>query len=161
MADSRLVALNHTAGLSTPQQIQMALFSAFGLLHHDDLQPKLIGMIQDRLHALWSTTGFTLLPDPTRAGYYSEIDLMVWAKKFYGQDFADYLQTNYVPLDLVIRLANETAVVLLNGDGFDGPEWSVRASLANLNVEDYLKIGTAIRKILDEYHSFYLQSKKS
>ncbi len=161
VADSRLVALNHTAGLSTPQQIQMALFAAFGLLHHDDLQPKLIGMIQDRLHALWSTTGFTLLPDPTRAGYYSEIDLMVWAKKFYGQDFADYLQANYVPLDLVIRLANETAVVLLNGDGFDGPEWSVRASLANLNVEDYLKIGTAIRKILDEYHSFYLQSKKS
>ncbi|MCM1162924.1 MAG: bifunctional aspartate transaminase/aspartate 4-decarboxylase [Muribaculaceae bacterium] len=160
VADSRLVALNHTAGLSTPQQIQMALFAGFGLLHHDELQPKLIDMIHTRLNDLWSTTGFTLLPDPNRAGYYSEIDLMVWAKKFYGQDFADYLNANYEPLDFVIRLANETAVVLLNGDGFDGPKWSVRASLANLNSDAYLKIGTAIRKILDEYHSLYLASKK-
>ena len=29
VADSRQVALNHTAGLSLPQQIQMALFSLF------------------------------------------------------------------------------------------------------------------------------------
>ncbi|MCM1521716.1 MAG: bifunctional aspartate transaminase/aspartate 4-decarboxylase [Muribaculaceae bacterium] len=160
VADSRLVALNHTAGLSTPQQIQMALFAGFGLLHHEELQPKLINMIHTRLDNLWSTTGFTLLPDPNRAGYYSEIDLMVWAKKFYGQDFADYLNKNYEPLDFVIRLANETAVVLLNGDGFDGPKWSVRASLANLNADAYLKIGTAIRKILDEYHTLYLKAKK-
>lgn len=160
VADSRLVALNHTAGLSTPQQIQMALFSAFAFLHRDDIQPKLINMIHHRLSNLWSTTGFTLQPDPNRAGYYSEIDMMVWAKKFYGEDFAKYLEKNYLPLDFVIRLANETSIVLLNGDGFDGPEWSVRASLANLDDDAYLKIGAAIRKILDEYHAAYLESKK-
>lgn len=160
VADSRLVGLNHTAGLSTPQQIQMSLFSAFAYLHHNELQPKLIEMIQRRLHDLWSTTGFTLLPDPNRAGYYSEIDLMVWAKKFYGDDFAKYLSDNYEPLDFVIRLANQNAIVLLNGDGFDGPAWSVRASLANLNDDAYLKIGTAIRSILDEYHAAYTQGKK-
>ena len=65
-----------------------------------------------------------------------------------------------MPLDFVIRLANETSIVLLNGDGFDGPEWSVRASLANLDDDAYLKIGAAIRKILDEYHAAYLESKK-
>ena len=32
VADSRAVALNHTAGLSTPQQVQMALFALMGLL---------------------------------------------------------------------------------------------------------------------------------
>ena len=32
----------------------------------------------------------------------------------------------------------------------DGPAWSVRASLANLNKEDYLKIGSAIRRILED-----------
>lgn len=160
VADSRLVGLNHTAGLSTPQQIQMALFATFAYLHHEELQPKLINMIHTRLDALWSTTGFTLFPDPYRAGYYSEIDLMVWAKKFYGQDFADYLNANYEPLDFVIRLANETAVVLLNGDGFNGPKWSVRASLANLNKDAYLKIGASIRKILDDYHAKYLATKK-
>lgn len=155
VADSRLVGLNHTAGLSTPQQIQMALFSAFAYLHHEQLQPKLIAMIQRRLKDLWSTTGFTLLPDPNRAGYYSEIDIMVWAKKFYSDDFAKYLNDNYEPLDFVIRLANESAIVLLNGDGFDGPAWSVRASLANLNDDAYLKIGTAIRKVLDQYYDIY------
>jgi aspartate 4-decarboxylase len=160
VADSRLVALNHTAGLSTPQQIQMALFSAFAYLHRSDIQPRLIKMIRHRLDNLWSTTGFTLLPDPNRAGYYSEIDMMVWAKKFYGEDFAKYLKDNYLPLDFVIRLADETAIVLLNGDGFDGPEWSVRASLANLDDDAYLKIGKAIRKILDEYHERYLESQK-
>lgn len=158
VADSRLVGLNHTAGLSTPQQVQMALFSAMAYLHADELQPKLIEIIHRRLHDLWSTTGFTLLPDPNRAGYYSEIDLMVWAKKFYGEEFADYLDKNYEPIDFVIRMANQTAIVLLNGDGFDGPKWSVRASLANLDRDAYLSIGTAIRHILDQYHGEYIKA---
>ncbi len=161
VADSRLVALNHTAGLGTPQQMQMSLMAAFSLLdtaqkYKSDMQ----ALIKERLTDLWSTTGFTLLPDPLRAGYYSEIDLMVWAKKIYGDDFAAYLNANYEPLDVVIKLANETAVVLLNGDGFDGPKWSVRCSLANLYKQDYLKIGTAIRKILDNYYKAYQASKK-
>lgn len=161
VADSRMVALNHTAGLSLPQQIQMSLFALLCLTDEtQSYRSHMQDIITNRLEALWSTTGFKLLPDPLRAGYYSEIDIMVWAKKFYGDDFADYLQKNYEPLDFVIRLANETAVVLLNGDGFDGPAWSVRASLANLNIKDYLKIGTAIRAILDDYHTRYLQSQK-
>ncbi|WP_315814551.1 bifunctional aspartate transaminase/aspartate 4-decarboxylase [Paraflavitalea speifideaquila] len=36
VADSRQVALNHTAGLSLPQQMQMMLFSAFALLDKRD-----------------------------------------------------------------------------------------------------------------------------
>ena len=84
-------------------------------------------------------TGFTLVEDPLRAGYYSEIDMLVWAKKFYGDDFVTYLQKTYNPLDVVFRLANETSLVLLNGGGFAGPKWSVRVSLANLNEADYVK----------------------
>jgi aspartate 4-decarboxylase len=161
VADSRLVALNHTAGLSTPQQMQMSLFAAFALLDKGNVyKTKMQKKIAERLEALWRTTGFTLLPDELRAGYYSEIDIMVWAKKFYGDDFACYLEKNYEPLDFVMRLAQETAVVLLNGDGFDGPLWSVRASLANLTENDYLKIGTAVRAILDEYHAKFLNCKK-
>lgn len=161
VADSRLVALNHTAGLSTPQQMQMALFAAYAILDKDNSYKKRMStIIHNRLDALWKTTGFTLLPDKLRAGYYSEIDIMVWARKLYCDDFANYLMTNYEPLDFVLRLANETAVVLLNGDGFAGPDWSIRASLANLDRKSYLKIGTAIRKILDEYHTTYMSSKK-
>jgi aspartate 4-decarboxylase len=154
------VGLNHTAGLSTPQQMQMALFAAYALLDKDNVYKKRMQtIIQNRLEALWKTTGFTLLPDALRAGYYSEIDMMVWARKFYGDDFAKYLEANYEPLDFVMRLANETAVVLLNGDGFAGPDWSVRISLANLDRKSYLKIGTAIRTILDEYYSVYKTAK--
>ena len=36
VADSRHVALNHTAGLSTPQQVQMAIFSAFARLDQEN-----------------------------------------------------------------------------------------------------------------------------
>ncbi len=32
VADSRNVALNHTAGLSTPQQVQMVLFALFNMM---------------------------------------------------------------------------------------------------------------------------------
>jgi aspartate 4-decarboxylase len=53
--------------------------------------------------------------------------------------------------NVVFRLAQETSLVLLNGGGFDGPEWSVRASLANLNESDYVTIGQGIKRILDEY----------
>jgi aspartate 4-decarboxylase len=138
----------------------MSLFAAFALLDKkNDYKTKMQSIISSRLEALWKTTGFTLIPDELRAGYYSEIDIMVWAHKLYGEDFCNYLKAHYEPIDFVIRLAKETAIVLLNGDGFDGPLWSVRASLANLDEQSYLQIGTAIRKILDEYHAYYLCQK--
>lgn len=98
-------------------------------------------MITNRLTAMWEKTGFKLLPDSLRAGYYSEIDIMVWATQLYGKDFAEYLEKNYEPLDFVIRLAKEAGVVVLNGDGFDGPRWSIRVSLANLDEMNYRKSG--------------------
>ena len=36
VADSHQVALNHTAGLSSPQQVQMAFFSAFSLVNKEN-----------------------------------------------------------------------------------------------------------------------------
>lgn len=152
VADSRQVGLNHTAGLSLPQQMQMSLFALFSLLDKENkYRTRMLEIIQKRLNALWDNTGFTLLPDPNRAGYYSEIDMLVWARKFYGEEFVDYLKKNYNPLDVVFRLATETSLVVLNGGGFDGPEWSVRVSLANLNENDYVRIGQSIRNILTEY----------
>ncbi|MFD8587933.1 hypothetical protein ACFVAM_21245 [Streptomyces californicus] len=42
-------------------------------------------------------------------------------------------------------------VVLMNGGGFDGPEWSARVSLANLDDLDYLKIGHHMRTVFEQY----------
>jgi aspartate 4-decarboxylase len=152
VADSRSVALNHTAGLSLPQQLQMALFALFALLDKKGHYKKLThNIIQKRLELLWKATGFTLPADPLRAGYYAEIDMLLWYKKFYGIDFANYMKKNFSPVDILFRLAEKTSIVLLNGDGFNGPEWSIRVSLANLDTPAYAKIGKAISELFHEY----------
>lgn len=101
---------------------------------------KMMEIIEKRLHALWDNTGFTLIKDPLRVGYYTEIDMLVWAKKFYGDDFVEHLKRTYSPLNVVFRLAKETSLVLLNGGGFDGPEWSIRASLAYYLLDPGMKV---------------------
>lgn len=160
VADSRDVALNHTAGLSTPQQIMMSLFALKCLIDTDDVyKRKMQAMIHDRLKALWDNTGFTVLPDPLRVGYYSEIDMMVWAKKIYGEEFAQWLRKTHNPLDVTLKLAAEKGIVVLNGSGFAGPDWSIRTSEANLNRDDYATIGRQVRAILEEYYSDYSQTK--
>lgn len=160
VAESRLIALNHTAGLSTPQQIQMSLFALHSLLDTEGRYHKaMIKLIHDRYNALWKNFGFEMPDDPLRADYYSEIDLMVWAKKLYGDEFAEYIDKTYSPLAAVFRLASETGCVVLNGDGFDGPRWSIRVSLANLNEDDYVKIGKDIRFILDQFAQEWKASK--
>ena len=148
------VALNHTAGLSLPPQMQMTLFALYSIIDKregDRYRNRMLEIIQERLSALWDSMGFKLLPDALRAGYYSEIDLTVWGKNLYGEDFVDWLRLNYSPLDVVFRLATETSLVVLNGGGFDGPQWSIRVSLANLKTNDYIVIGKSIRSILDSY----------
>lgn len=160
VAESRLIALNHTAGLSTPQQIQMSLMALGELLDTDKAyHKKMISIIHERYNALWDNFGFKMPDDPLRAGYYSEIDYMIWAKKRGGQEFADYINNTYDPLALVFRLASETGAVVLNGDGFDGPKWSIRVSLANLSEDAYVKIGQYMCQILEQFYSEYEASK--
>ena len=55
------------------------------------------------------------------------------------------MKKNVHPLGLVYKLAEDHAVVLLNGGGFDAPNWSVRVSFANLPDEAYEDIGRAVR----------------
>ena len=152
VADSRLVALNGTAGLGTPQQVMMSLFALYCLLDTEDAyRAEMQRLVQGRLGLLWKSLGWTLEPDPLRAGYYSVIDLEIWATRLYGADFFAWLKKNYDSLDIVVRLARDTGVVLMDGAGFDAPEWSVRVSLANLNADDYAAIGAAIGAMLDDY----------
>ncbi|HVJ24819.1 MAG TPA: bifunctional aspartate transaminase/aspartate 4-decarboxylase, partial [Burkholderiales bacterium] len=52
VADSRDVALNHTAGLSLPQQVMMTLFSAAELMDEKkDYQKACLGIVKKRVHA--------------------------------------------------------------------------------------------------------------
>jgi aspartate 4-decarboxylase len=165
VADSRQVALNHTAGLSTPQQIQMALFSLFARTDRADSYKVLCQLIVRRRYAALME-GLELKPpaDEYRAAYYAELDIMVWAEKVYGPDFVAYLRKNYECTDVLFRLAEQSGVVLLPGGGFGGPDWSVRVSLANLPEETYPKIGQYLRQAaqayVDEWHDS-LRSKNN
>jgi len=152
VADSRQVALNHTAGLSLPQQVQMALFSLFALLDTANSYKTLCQLIVRRRHqALWEGLGIQPLPDEDRAFYYSELDIMVWAEKVYGPDFVKFLRKNYECTDILFRLAEKSGVVLMHGGGFGGPDWSVRVSLANLPEDTYPKIGQFLKEAAEGY----------
>lgn len=152
VANSRQVALNHTAGLSTPQQIQMLLFAAFALLDKENTYKKdCINILHHRYQLLWDGLQLPIFEDPNRAAYYCEIDVREWGLKNYGKEFVDFLEKNFEPVDIVFRLAERSSIVLLNGGGFDGPQWSVRVSLANLNDEDYTTIGRELSATLQEY----------
>jgi aspartate 4-decarboxylase len=160
VADSRQVALNHTAGLSTPQQVQMAFFSTFALLDKENKYKKLtMDICKRRQRLLFKGLGLDLREDPYDAAYYTEFDLLEWALCYFGKEFADYLQANYKPVDILYRLAQESSIVLLSGAGFNGPEWSIRISLANLNDESYLMIGEYLGKVLKDYVDAWKSSK--
>jgi aspartate 4-decarboxylase len=87
-------------------------------------------------------------PDPLRVGYYVDIDLAAWGRKIAGDEFIRYVEAHRQPIDVVIGLAREYGMVLLNGSGFEGPAWSVRVSLANLETDDYATIGRNLAAVM-------------
>ena len=161
VADSRLVALNHTAGLSTPQQVQMAFFSAFALIDtNNDYKALNMNICNTRKKLLFNGLELELEENKNDAAYYYQFDVENWARTYYGDDLVEFLNSKYEPLDILYRLANDYSIVLLSGDGFDGPVWSVRVSLANLDSKCYFKIGQAIREILNSYVDAWKISQK-
>jgi aspartate 4-decarboxylase len=162
VADSRQVALNHTAGLSTPQQVQMAFFAVFALLDKENKYKQLTKDIcHRRQQLLFDGLGLNLRKDPYDAAYYTEFDLLEWADHYYGHEFAEYLQKNHKPIDILFQLAEESSIILLSGGGFHGPEWSIRISLANLNDVYYSEIGEVLHRILKKYVTSWKDEKKT
>lgn len=50
-------------------------------------------------------------------------------------------------------------MVLLNGGGFEGPEWSVRVSLANLRDVQFQQFGKAMIAAAEQYSAEFEASK--
>jgi len=162
VADSRSVALNHTAGLSTPQQVQMALFSLFSLMDNaNSYKAATKRLVSARYSVLYRSIGVPVEHNPDSADYYTELDLEPIGEKLYGRDFVDWLLKKVVPGEMLFRIADESGVVLMPGNGFGDTHPSARASLANLNEYEYAAIGTAIRKLLDDYHAKYMSEQKA
>ncbi|MBP5979131.1 MAG: bifunctional aspartate transaminase/aspartate 4-decarboxylase [Halomonas sp.] len=156
VADSRTVALNHTAGLSTPQQVQMVLFSLFALMdEHDIYKAALKKVIRQRELALYRELGIELEKNSNEVDYYTLLDLEEIADKLYGGDFANWVKIKFTTNELLFRIADETGIVLLPGRGFGTQHPSGRASLANLNEYEYTAIGHALRALADEYYQAF------
>jgi aspartate 4-decarboxylase len=160
VADSRDVALNHTAGLSLPQQVMMALFSLYELMDaKKHYQKACIGIVKKRVQATIEGLGIEIAPNPLFDNYYGLVDLEFWMRKYAGDEVVEWMKKNVHPLDIVFRLAEEHGIVLLNGGGFEGPDWSVRVSFANLDDYVYDDIGRAVRAIAQGYGRAFEASK--
>ncbi len=156
VADSRDVALNHTAGLSLPQQVMMALFSSYELMDvKKAYQKACIGICKRRVEATLEGLGIEVPPNELYDYYYGLIDFEFWARKYLGEDVVKWMKANVHPLDIVFRLAEDHGIVLLNGSGFEAPNWSVRVSFANLNDHVYDDIGRAVRAVARSYRQAY------
>ena len=130
----------------------MTLFAVFALVDMDQSYKTVTRQIVNRrLSKLYEGLGIDLAPDTLRASYYAEIDLMRWARHRYAPGFSEWLADAYEPIDPVVRLAEQAGIVLLHGGGFDGPAWSVRVSLANLDDDCYVEVGASITGIFDQY----------
>jgi len=162
VADSRDVALNHTAGLSLPQQVMMTLFSLSELMDEKKAYQKAcIGICKQRVEATLQGLGIEVGPNEYFDYYYGLIDFEFFARKHLGEDIVKWMKANVHPLDIVFRLAEDHGIVLLNGGGFAAPNWSVRISFANLENHVYDDIGRAVRAIARGYRQAYEASLKN
>jgi len=153
VADSRAVALNHTAGLSVPQQLQMTLFALNGLMDlRGDYKAAAKRLIRHRFQTLCQNIGIANTSGPLDVNYYYLIDLQKLGEEVYGKAFADWFTASNRGTDFLFRLADKTGVVLLPGNGFEVVDASVRVSLANLTDADYADIGHFTRQVIDEFH---------
>lgn len=153
VADSRTVALNHTAGLSTPQQVQMVLFSLFALMdENDNYKAELKKMVRRREAALYRELGIAPDTDPNAVDYYTLLDLEGIALKLHGAKFAAWAKDRSSAGDFLFRIADQAGIVLLPGRGFGTKQPAGRASLANLNEFEYARIGRALREMAEQLY---------
>jgi aspartate 4-decarboxylase len=156
VADSRDIALNHTAGLSLPQQVMMTLFSLSEVMDEKKAYQKAcLGICKKRVDATIEGLDIEVGPNQYFDYYYGLIDFEFFARKYLGEDVVKWMKANVHPLDIVFRLAEDHGIVLLNGGGFAAPDWSVRISFANLENHVYDDIGRAVRAIARGYRQAY------
>src|SRR5215218_2222310 len=87
VADSRGVALNHTAGLSLPQQVMMLLFSAYELMDEKkNYQKACIGIVKKRVQATLEGLNLEVPANALFDYYYGLIDFEFWARKHVGEE---------------------------------------------------------------------------
>jgi aspartate 4-decarboxylase len=140
----------------------MSLFSLAELMDSaKEYQKACMEILHRRAKAMIEGLGIEVAPNPLYDAYYGLIDFEFWARKNIGDDAVNYLKANVHPLDLAFRLADSYGIVLLNGGGFEAPNWSLRVSLANLPDEVYEDIGRGVRAVARGYRDAFEASQRA
>ena len=151
VADSRDIALNHAAGLSSVQQVMMTLFSLYSLLDtKDEYKKSVIQLCHQREELLFNSLGIEEQVEKLNTAYYFEFNYREWASKRYGEDFSAYLSKHWTMTKLLTKLAENEKLLLLKTDDFGSDDWSVRISLANLATESYEDVGKRIIRLSED-----------
>ncbi len=161
VADSRTVALNHTAGLSTPAQVQMVLLALFALMDEAEAyKTAMKRVIRRRKAALYRHVPVRPTQSPEDVDYYHVLDMEVLGRQMYEQAFIDWLIAKLKPNEFLFALAEKAQVVLLPEAGFGDPHHAARVSLANLKETDYARIGCSLYDLMQDYYEEYKKSGK-
>ncbi|MBC9178656.1 bifunctional aspartate transaminase/aspartate 4-decarboxylase [Pseudoroseomonas ludipueritiae] len=161
VADSRTVALNHTAGLSTPQQVQMVMLALFAMMDESDsYKAELKNLVRRREAALYRELGLPPETGPNAVDYYTLLDLQRIATRLYGEAFGTWITERSSSGDLLFRIADQAGIVLLPGRGFGTQQPAARVSLANLNEYEYARIGRELRRMADEFHAEFMRQQQ-
>lgn len=157
VADSRAIGLYHTAGLSSPQQIMMDMFSLSNLKEPEGNKYVETSrrVVSNRYQEFWDTLGLQADQTAENTKYYTLVDVYRLMRERHGNDFAKYFKNNYNYLDFTYRLATEFGTVIMDATAFGAEKGNVRVSLANLTVEEYKRIAQDMLDLVDEYYIKY------
>ncbi|HEY6532202.1 MAG TPA: bifunctional aspartate transaminase/aspartate 4-decarboxylase, partial [Acidimicrobiales bacterium] len=149
VADSRDVALHNIAGLATPAQVEMGLFSLFHLLPSgQDYIRGVRAELAEREQTLIEPLGVAA-PGGQDSLYYALVDLRAVVRALHG-DAADAVIDRFDPTEIARRLAADHGVIVLPGQLFDAESWDVRVSLASLTLDELRQVGLAMRAVVDQ-----------
>lgn len=150
--DSRDVALSHTSGLSTTQQVLMSLFSLVGLCDTRHTYIKNCRkLVSERYDALYH--GLGIVPDESKENskYYTILDIYEIAEKLYGKELRKKIQKKADSMDFLYYLASNSGVILIDGLGFKSTAGTLRVSHSNLPKDAYEIIGKSIVEMIESY----------
>jgi aspartate 4-decarboxylase len=153
--DSRQVAEAHVGGLSTPQQVILALMLYYDMYdkqhHNGEYKKQLIQLLIKRQTALCKHLHITVPTTPTATHYYQLLHIPTITENIYGKPQREYLTKNYEYMEFLMHLATKYHTVLLNGSGFGADPWMIRISIANLSLPDYETIGKNISLCIKDF----------
>ncbi|BDH64637.1 TPA: aspartate 4-decarboxylase [Enterococcus faecalis] len=161
VADSRDIALNHAAGLSSIQQAMMALFSLYALLKDGQAyKDEVMDICHTREKLLFRTLGIEEPLASLNTAYYCEINFRDWTEKRYGPEFSSYLTKSWTITKVLTSLAEKEKLMLLKADAFGSDKWSVRISLANLATNQYSEVGKRMIRLSEHIKEEWLRQKR-